>query len=257
MSAFHQQRIVSLVPSITELLYDLELGDQVVGITKFCVHPSEWFKNKTRIGGTKDIHIEKIKALKPTLIIASKEENIKEQVEALAGFTEILLTDVVDYASALEMIESVGEATQTQEKAKSIRSRIEAEFHQLKSLLQKQQVQYLPCAYLIWKDPYMVAGGDTFIHAMLKSINCPNTYGNQERYPVVDFQHPEWQDAKIVFLSSEPYPFKEKHISELSTQFPDKRFVLVDGEMFSWYGSRMLHAPSYFSRLAGLLSQAV
>ena len=101
MSTIHQQRIVSLVPSITELLYDLELGNQVVGITKFCVHPSEWFKNKTRIGGTKDIHIEKIKALKPTLIIASKEENIKEQVETLAGFTEILLTDVVDYASAL------------------------------------------------------------------------------------------------------------------------------------------------------------
>lgn len=250
------QRIVSLVPSITELLNDLNLGDQVVGITKFCVHPENWFRSKTSIGGTKQIHIEKIKSLRPTLVIASKEENIKEQVEQLADFTEILLTDVVDYNTALKMIESVGLATGTFDKAKIISGQIEASFLQLNSFLQKQQFQSISCAYLIWKDPYMVAGGDTFIHSMLHKMNCINTYENQLRYPAIHFEDPEWQAAKIVFLSSEPYPFKEKHISELSAQFPDKSFLLVDGEMFSWYGSRMQYAPSYFSSLSELLNRA-
>ncbi|WP_051417073.1 ABC transporter substrate-binding protein [Sediminibacterium salmoneum] len=255
MSTTSALRIVSLVPSITELLYDLGLEEQVVGITKFCVHPSAWFQSKIRIGGTKQIHIETIRSLKPTLIIASKEENIKEQVESLADFTEILLTDVVDYASALEMIEAVGKATETLNKAIKIRSRIEDEFRQLDTFLQQQQYPSLPCAYLIWKDPYMVAGGDTFIHSMLQKMNCVNTYGNQLRYPGIHFQDPEWLAAKIVFLSSEPYPFKEKHIGELRAQFPDKTFLLVDGEMFSWYGSRMLQAPAYFSSLSRLLNQ--
>lgn len=256
MTLKKQQRIISLVPSITELLYDLDLGEQVVGITKFCVHPEEWFRSKIRIGGTKQIHLEKIKSLHPTLVIASKEENIKEQVESLAHFAEILVTDVVDYASALEMIASVGNATGTLDKAKTIIDQIEAAFQQLNAFLQKQQFPSLPCTYLIWKDPYMVAGGDTFIHSMLQKLNCQNTYGYQLRYPSIDFQDPEWQAAKIVFLSSEPYPFKEKHIHELSQMFPEKKFVLADGEMFSWYGSRMKQAPAYFSNLMGQLNHA-
>ena len=256
MTLKKQQRIISLVPSITELLYDLDLGEQVVGITKFCVHPEEWFRSKTRIGGTKQIHLEKIKSLHPTLVIASKEENIKEQVESLADIAEILVTDVVNYDSALQMIALVGNATGTLDKAKIIIDQIEAAFKQLNASLQKQQFPSLPSTYLIWKDPYMVAGGDTFIHSMLQKMNCQNTYENQMRYPCIDFQDLEWQAAKIVFLSSEPYPFKEKHISELSAQFPDKTFLLVDGEMFSWYGSRMQYAPSYFSILSELLNRA-
>ena len=256
MTLKKQQRIISLVPSITELLYDLDLGEQVVGITKFCVHPEEWFRSKTRIGGTKQIHLEKIKSLHPTLIIASKEENIKEQVESLTHYAEILVTDVVDYASALEMIASIGNATGTLDKAKTIIDQIEAAFQQLNASLQKQQFPSLPCTYLIWKDPYMVAGGDTFIHSMLQKMNCQNTYGNQLRYPGIGFQDPEWHAAKIVFLSSEPYPFQEKHIHELSQMFPEKKFVLADGEMFSWYGSRMKQAPAYFSNLLGQLNHA-
>lgn len=255
MTSDKQQKIISLVPSITELLYDLELEEQVVGITKFCVHPNEWFRTKTRIGGTKQIHIEKIKTLEPSLIIASKEENVKEQVEALSNFAEILLTDVVDYASALEMIEAVGNASFTKDKAKNIRYRIEEEFRQLSVFLQHQQLQSLPCAYLIWKDPYMVAGGDTFIHSMLQQMGCMNSYAKQNRYPSVVFEATEWQEAKIILLSSEPYPFTEKHIIELTEQFPEKTFLLVDGEMFSWYGSRMLQAPSYFISLLNELTQ--
>ncbi|WP_438945932.1 helical backbone metal receptor [Sediminibacterium sp.] len=250
------QRIVSLVPSITELLNDLNLGDQVVGITKFCVHPENWFRSKTRIGGTKQIHIEKIKSLRPTLVIASKEENIKEQVEALKDCAEVMVTNVVDYDSALEMIALVGKATHTQEKAAAIVQKIKTNFLKLEAYLQKQHFPSLPCAYLIWKDPYMVAGGDTFIHSMLQKMNCFNTYGNQLRYPGFDFQDREWQAAKVIFLSSEPYPFKENHIKELSQIFPDKKFVLADGEMFSWYGSRMEQAPAYFSSLTGLLNDA-
>lgn len=253
MAYLQNQRIVSLVPSITELLYELGLGDQVVGITKFCVHPNSWFRSKNRIGGTKQIHIGKIKSLNPTLIIASKEENIKEQVEALMDCAEVLVTDVVDYDSALEMIASIGKATCRLAIATTIITNIQKEFQHLAAILKNKQLPFLPCAYLIWKDPYMVAGGDTFIHAMLQKINCHNTYVNHLRYPIVQFQDQEWQNAQIVFLSSEPYPFKEIHLNELRSLYPEKTFVLADGEMFSWYGSRMLYAPSHFIKLLELL----
>jgi ABC-type Fe3+-hydroxamate transport system substrate-binding protein len=245
----NQLRIVSLVPSITELLYSLDLSDQVVGITKFCVHPNEWFKTKTRIGGTKNIHLEQIKALAPTLVIANKEENIKEQVEALEAFTNVHLTDVSSYEDALNMIEEIGLLTHTLERAKDLILTIKERFAELSKLSPIEQLRSIPCAYLIWQDPYMTIGGDTYINDLIKKIGFTNVFANTKRYPSISLSDIEQSNCKVIFLSSEPYPFKQKHIDELQKHFPDKLILLVDGEMFSWYGSRLMEAPSYFKTL--------
>ncbi|WP_439505571.1 ABC transporter substrate-binding protein [Sediminibacterium sp.] len=245
----NQLRIVSLVPSITELLFSLGLNDQVVGITKFCVHPSEWYKTKTRIGGTKNIHIEQIKALVPTLVIANKEENVKEQVEALEAFTKVHVTEVVNFADALKMIQEIGELTHKQTIAKELIQSIQSSFNDLSSLLNVQQLQSISCTYLIWQDPYMTIGGDTYINHMLSLAGFKNVFENQLRYPIISLSQIGQLNGDIIFLSSEPFPFKQKHIDELQKQFPNKLILLVDGEMFSWYGSRLVHAAKYFYAL--------
>lgn len=236
-------RIVSLVPSITELLYHLGLQQETVGITKFCVHPEEWHHSKQRVGGTKNIHIETIKVLRPTLIIASKEENVKEQVEELERFCQVLLTDVGDFEDALQMIRTIGALTGKIQSASSIISQIKNEFDDL------GKHESFTAAYLIWKEPWMAVGGDTFIHAMMQKAGFKNVTGGQFRYPEITIEQLQAIQPQYIFLSSEPYPFKEQHVTILQEQFPFSKVVLVDGEMFSWYGSRMLQAAPYFKAL--------
>lgn len=237
-------RIISLVPSITELLYKLGLNDEVIALTKFCVHPKEWHNKKTRIGGTKNIHIEKIKSLKPNLIIANKEENVKEQVEELAEVLNVLLTDVNNYTEALEMITTVGKLVKKAEKAKEVTTQIESSF---KNLQNKQSIH--TALYFIWKDPWMTVGGDTFISSMMQKAGFKNIFDTQKRYPVVMPKELQNLHPQYVLLSSEPYPFKKKHMAELQNIFTQSKILLVDGEMFSWYGSRMVDAAAYFKSL--------
>lgn len=234
--------IVSLVPSITELLYTLQLNERVTGITKFCVHPNNWFREKTRVGGTKAIKADVIHALQPDLIIANKEENVKEQIEELARHYPVWVTDVNNLADALEMIEQIGVITSTQQQAAHLLSEINTAFSKLQTSNSQPQT-----GYLIWRNPYMTIGKDTFIHDMLGRCGFKNIFDNTTRYPVID----TWQLAQcdLLLLSSEPFPFKQKHIEELQVELPHTRMMLVDGEMFSWYGSRLLHAPAYFTRL--------
>jgi ABC-type Fe3+-hydroxamate transport system substrate-binding protein len=245
------KRIVSLVPSQTELLYDLGLDAEVVGITKFCIHPNEWFRSKTRIGGTKNINIEKIKSLNPDLILANKEENVKEQIEALENIAPVWVTDVNNLDDALEMIEMIGTLTSKKLKAESLMQEIKLRFHQLQTCLpDRQAINYqLNTCYLIWKDPYITVGGDTFINDMLNRCGLKNIFEATNRYPETSIQKLASMNCDVVLLSSEPYPFKEKHIEEIKSQLPNTKIVLVDGEMFSWYGSRLLHAPPYFNSL--------
>lgn len=245
-------RIVSLVPSITELLYDLGLEEQVVGITKFCVHPNHWFRSKTRIGGTKNIAVDKIRSLSPNLVIASKEENIKEQIEAIAPFTEVLLTDVKNLDDALAMIQTIGEKTNTSEKANIITQKIKNNFSSLGALRHRSYAlgnPKLKVCYLIWKDPYMTVGADTFIHDMLSHCGFENAFVNQLRYPSITMDDILTVSPSHLFLSSEPYPFSEKHIEALQKEFPSTNIQLVDGEYFSWYGSRLMDAATYFKTL--------
>ncbi len=243
-STSHAQRIISLVPSITELLFDLNLTNQVVGITKFCVHPAEWFQTKEKIGGTKNVSIEKIKALQPDLIIASKEENVQDQVELLAQEFPIFLTDVSSYDSAIQMIHDIGMITLKETEAAKLIQTIQSNFASLTKLSQP-----INTVYLIWKDPYMTVGGDTFIHDMLLKIGLQNIFSEHNRYPQTTLEELAIVHPQIVLLSSEPYPFKEKHIEEIQAVLPTAKVMLVNGEMFSWYGSRMQFMPPYFNKL--------
>lgn len=248
------RRIVSLVPSQTELLYHLGLDAEVVGITKFCIHPEHWFRHKTRIGGTKQLHLDQIRALAPDLIIANKEENEREQVSALMADFPVWTSDIHSLPDALRMIEQVGEITGRPEQALQLSSQVAQQF----SLLQESLSSGAPprqAAYFIWRDPWMVAGGDTFINTMLEAAGLKNIFAEMRRYPEISLA--ELPGAfntvppanQFVLLSSEPYPFKERHIAEIRAVLPDARILLVDGEMFSWYGSRLLEAPGYFRQL--------
>lgn len=239
------QRIISLVPSQTELLYDLGLDNEVAGITKFCIHPEEWFRTKQRIGGTKNINIAAITALQPDLILANREENVKEQVDELAVHFPVYVSDVADYEQALEMISAVGALTHAKAHAQELIGKIDAAFRNLS----QHNYPKLRTAYLIWKDPYMTIGGDTFIHDMMEKAGLLNIYADQQRYPQITAEMLAAEKPELILLSSEPYPFKQKHIEELQAHLPEAKILLADGEMFSWYGSLMLKAPAYLQKL--------
>ncbi|MCF8465169.1 MAG: helical backbone metal receptor [Flavobacteriales bacterium] len=236
-------RIVSIVPSQTELLFNLGLNERVVGITKFCVHPKDWFKNKIRVGGTKKLDFEVISSLNPDLIIANKEENNHADIKRLEKDFPVWVSDVNDLASALEMITLIAAITES-DAAKLLRE-ITHGFQDLKPFSPPQRV-----LYLIWKDPYMAAGSDTFIHDMMQRSGFENVL-IESRYPELTNDRIVRLNPAVVLLSSEPYPFKEKHVEELQKLLPHAVIKLVDGEMFSWYGSRLRLAPSYFADLIG------
>jgi ABC-type Fe3+-hydroxamate transport system substrate-binding protein len=238
------KRIISIVPSQTELLYDLELDEEIIGITKFCVHPEKWFRNKIRVGGTKQLKLKIIHELAPDLIIANKEENTKEQIDELEKHFPVWISDIKTLNDALSMISSVGEITGTQTAAEKIISQINKNFAELKPKASK-----IKTAYFIWRDPYMVAGRDTFINEMINYCGFDNIFSNDERYPETNIEELLKKNCELLLLSSEPFPFKEKHIEELKNKLPGVKIILADGEMFSWYGSRLIHAPLYFNRL--------
>lgn len=237
------KRIISIVPSQTELLFYLGLEAEVIGITKFCIHPAEKFKSVTKIGGTKQLDIEKIRSLNPDLIIANKEENDRLQVEELMNICPVWTSDIFDLDSALQMISSIGDITGRPEQANDLCKEINHLFNGIQLPLTKLKV-----AYFIWRKPYMLAGKGTFIDCMLQVCGL-NNITDTGRYPEIDAEALIAANPDLVFLSSEPYPFARKHIEEFKTILPNARVVLVDGEMFSWYGSRLLHAPMYFKPL--------
>ena len=253
------QRIISLVPSQTELLSYFGLDTEVIGITKFCVHPQEWFTAKTRVGGTKTVNIDLIKKLQPDLIIANKEENVKEQIEALAKEFNIWVTDVNTLEDALIMIKNVGDITRKTSDAETLISEIKTNFFQLQTknfkLRPGDSSGHVQTCYLIWQKPNMTIGGDTFINDMLIHCGLQNIFEDKKRYPEITMHDLHIASCQLVLLSSEPYPFKQKHIDELQQQLPGKKIILVDGEMFSWYGSRLLKASKYFEELLMSLSQ--
>ena len=235
-------RIISLVPSQTELLHYLGLEDEVVGITKFCIHPDEWFISKPRVGGTKNASLEKITALQPDLIIGNKEENDFDNIKAIQENYAVWMSDICDLDDAYKMIEDVGVICDRELQASQLIDQIKEGFALLNTVSKKHK----KCLYFIWNDPSLVAGKNTFIDDMLEKCGFENLMKG-ERYPeVINFED---YNPDFVLLSSEPYPFKEKHIEQFKKYYPNAKVVLVDGEMFSWYGSRLLHSPKYFIEL--------
>jgi len=235
-------KVVSLVPSITEALFDLGLTEnEVVGRTKFCIHPEEKVKNVVIIGGTKNINIDKIKALQPDLILANKEENIKEQVEALMDEFKVIVTNVETIEDNYYLLKNLGKTFHREDKAQLYNLKI------YEILNQTKISSPIKVAYLIWKNPYMTIGSDTFIHKILTEIGFENIFKDQTRYP--EIQTEDLAEADIIMLSSEPFPFKEKHIEELKEFYPDKKIMIVDGEAFSWYGTHIAKCENYFKEL--------
>lgn len=235
-------KVISLVPSITEALFDLGLTEnEVIGRTKFCIHPHEQIKNVEIVGGTKNINIEKIKSLQPDLILANKEENVKEQVEALMHDFKVMVTHVETVEDNYYLVKSLGNIFCQEEKAKA---------YNLKTYEVLNQAKINSCikvAYLIWKNPYMTIGSDTFIHHILTEIGFENSFKDKIRYPEIKVE--DLAETDIIMLSSEPFPFKEKHMEELKAFYPDKKIIIVDGEAFSWYGTHIAKCGKYFNEL--------
>jgi ABC-type Fe3+-hydroxamate transport system substrate-binding protein len=252
--SFPPKRIISLVPSQTELLYDLGLRDEVIGITKFCIHPNEWFRSKTRVGGTKKLNFETIKKLKPDLIIGNKEENEKGQIEQLMQEYPIWMSDIYTLQDALDMITRIGALVNKQQESQILKLQIETAFRRLESaIFSAASYQQQTVAYFIWRDPWMVAGSNTFINDMLTRCGFQNLFSTHGRYPELRLEQIKEANPEVILLSSEPYPFKEKHIEEFKSICPNAKIMVVDGELFSWYGSRLLGAPSYFENLISRL----
>lgn len=238
------QRIISLVPSQTELLHYLGLGDRVVGITKFCVHPEDWYRKKTRIGGTKTLDFDKIAALQPDLIIGNKEENTQTEIEYLQQKYTVWMSDLYTLEDVWQMFEQLGAILQVQAQATTLVERLQKQFATLPSFSKNIKV-----AYFIWQNPYMVAANNTFINHLLDKAGFQNAFHEQERYPICTVEQIQAAQPDWIFLSSEPFPFQEKHIQQFKEICPNAQVEIVDGELFSWYGSRLLHTVDYIKKL--------
>ncbi|WP_026711715.1 helical backbone metal receptor [Flavobacterium filum] len=242
------KRIISLVPSQTELLYDLGLEEEIVGITKFCVHPKHLKANKQIVGGTKQVKFDKIKALQPEIIIVNKEENTKEIVEELSKICPVWVTNIVTIEDNLQMIVDFGKLFNKRTEAQKWKDKISFAYHDFQQFIQDKSFRKV--AYFIWANPYMVAGRDTFINEMLMLNRFQNIYEENGRYPEIELEKMRQEgDPEVVFLSSEPFPFKDEHAFEIGRNTHHAKTIFVDGEMFSWYGSRLLKAFDYFKQL--------
>jgi len=250
--AWPPKRIISLVPSQTELLAYLGMDNEVVGITKFCVHPQEWFKNKKRIGGTKNIDLNKIEELQPDVIIGNKEENKEEQIKELMQRYPVWMSDIHNLNDAFDMILNVGKLVNKYDKADVLVKNIRSNFKSLHS-------HEIPAraAYFIWREPYMSVGKSAFISNMMEMLNLHNVFAAMPgEYPVVTTEQIKQAEPEIILLSSEPYPFAEKHKAEFKEICPSAKIMLTDGEYFSWYGSRLLNAPAYFNAFLSEVNNA-
>lgn len=235
------ERIVSLVPSQTELLVDLGLEESLVGITKFCVHPTHLRKVKTIVGGTKNYRFDVIESLNPDLIIGNKEENDQKGIEKLAESYPVWMSDIFDLNDSLRMIADLGKILGRESKALEIVVKIEASF--------AEATPYKgTCVYLIWENPKMATGQNTFVDSMLSLAGFENVI-HSTRYPEITEAELIELAPEYLLLSSEPFPFEEKHVSLFKNLLPNSKVCLVDGEQFSWYGSRLLNAAAYFKRL--------
>jgi ABC-type Fe3+-hydroxamate transport system substrate-binding protein len=257
------ERIISLVPSQTELLVDLGVAERLVGRTRYCIHPREKLSSVAVVGGTKRVEFAQIEVLRPDLILAEKEETPKELVDSLSAVAPVYVTDVVSIPSAISMCREVGEitglATEAHALAQEIESAMSAVKNDLKGALRPDRV-----LYLIWRKPWMAASEGTFIHSCLEQIGfvnaassagSPGSVALSGRYPELSPDAIVSLRPDRIFLSSEPFPFQEKHAEEIREFLPNARIEFVDGELFSWYGSRMLKMPAYWRKLANLAVQ--
>lgn len=238
------KRIVSLVPSQSQYLWDLGLTDELVGISKFCIHPDEMYKRVARVGGTKNLDIQRILALKPDLIIGNKEENVKEQIAELEKHCHVWMSDVNTLEDAYAMMLQLGKICGKEEASAKMVGEIKTSLGRVKGLFGGKRV-----AYFIWNKPFMVAASNTYITNVLEFIGFENVFKHLQRYPEVDLNLVNIVGTDLCLLSSEPFPFSEEHAEEIQRSLPTTKVLLVSGEMFSWYGSYLLTLEGYVNEL--------
>lgn len=236
-------RVVSLCPSLTETLFALGLRHEIVGRTEYCIHPADLVERVPTVGGTKSVSIDRVLELRPDLVIAEKEENRREDVERLAAHAPVFVVDVMSFDDALRAIRDLGEPVARDDEARMLASQIEERFDAL------PRAQSRRVAYLIWRRPYRAVGRDTYIDSLLGRCGLVNVCAEMAgRYPTIALDELRQMSPELVLLSSEPFPFVAEHVAELATKLPESTIRLVDGEMFGWYGSRMLPAADYLRR---------
>lgn len=246
------KRIVSLVPSQTELLVDLGLEDNIVGITKFCVHPVHLRDEKVIVGGTKQVHLDKIEALNPDVILCNKEENTKEMIPELENIAPVHISDVYTVDDALELIDLYGKLFSKETLAQDMVLKISKKKSEFEDFIKSEPERRV--VYFIWKTPWMVVGNTNFIDELLRLNGFKNHYGALERYPEIQLDRSDGETVELVLLSTEPFPFTNEHFGMVQPYYPNAEVLIVDGEMFSWYGSRLLKAFDYFKSLHQHLS---
>ncbi|WP_083953524.1 helical backbone metal receptor [Thauera butanivorans] len=248
-------RIVSLVPSLTELIFDLGLGERLVGRTGFCIHPRDALRAVPKVGGTKDVKVDVLKALAPTHLIVNIDENRKETVDELAAFVpHVIVTHPCTPADNLQLYRLFGSVFDCEAAAERLCTALQSALDDAAAL--RAGLADEAVLYLIWRQPWMTVARGTYIAAMLETVGWRTLPEEaQTRYPV--FEWPLAEQAGRVFLSSEPYRFKESHLAEVEA-LGKRPATLIDGEMVSWYGSRAVAGLRYLialrRRLAGLVA---
>jgi iron complex transport system substrate-binding protein len=243
--AYPPQRIVSLCPSLTETLLDLGLAGRVVGRTKYCIHPADRVGDIADVGGTKQVDLDRLRSLEPDLVIAEKEENTREQIDTIAREVPVFVVDVNDLAEALRAVRDLGELTSRRGEAMTLMDRIRVALDGVHPALPAVKV-----AYLIWRNPYMAAARHTYIDALLRRCGLVNVCAQLDgRYPEVTLERLGELGPRFVLLASEPFPFADGHRAEIEQALPAMKAVGVNGELFSWYGSRLLRAAPYFNEV--------
>lgn len=239
----YPKRIISIVPSQTELIWDLGLKQELIGITKFCIHPKQMHQSITHVGGTKTLNIKKIKALKPDIIIGNKEENEQTQILELQQEFPVWMSDIYTLKDSLNMIQGLGTLLNKETQSLNISNSIKKSFKTLPQLNKR-------VLYFIWNKPYMVAGSNTFIGDVLQRLGLINCIEEKDsRYPILTIDEIKILNPDLILLSSEPFPFNQKHINELKKHLPTTSISIVDGEAYSWYGSRLMQSVGEFEKL--------
>jgi ABC-type Fe3+-hydroxamate transport system substrate-binding protein len=251
-------RIASLVPSVTELVCALGLGARLVARTGFCIHPAAELSAVPKVGGTKDVNLEKLRRLAPTHVLVNVDENRLDTVAALRDFVpEVLVTHPCaphdNLGLLAQMVEAFGAEPGVRERAGRLRAELESEL----AVCRATRWPGRQVLYLIWRDPWMTVARDTYISRMLAQVGWqtwPAVDGGAcgaARYPVVIPQSPWLANVERVLLSSEPYRFDAAHLDEAHSLVPGAQAQLVDGELLSWYGPRAAAGLAYLRRLAG------
>jgi ABC-type Fe3+-hydroxamate transport system substrate-binding protein len=249
------RRIVSLVPSTTELLCALGLADALVGVTVYCVEPRDVVRTKTRVGGEKDPDLAAIRALAPDLVVANIEENTREDVEALrAAGIRVWLTYPRSVAESLAMIRELGEVTGAVTGARALLDDLEPLYADVRARLAGRRPT--PVFYPIWREPWMTIGGDTYIHDLLATCGGANVFADRDRYPTITLDEMAARAPEVVLLPDEPFRFRRAHLRDFDP-YPglpavrDGRLHLVDGKPFSWHGPRLAEALRTVPALLG------